>query len=139
MATLPVPELPVYVRLTPGQSIEVEPCHWGENLALAPGVAATATGQALLAARIEHTLSRDPALRRTYGVDLLRVLAQLYFCLGDAARTLDLMAVLALEGPGDAIAPLGPARDCNQDDVVAKALAHGLRQFVSVHPRHTDV
>ncbi|MDQ2730694.1 MAG: hypothetical protein M3Y56_03465 [Armatimonadota bacterium] len=42
-ATLPVPELPVYVELSPGQSIEVEPTTWGRDLALQPGVIATSS------------------------------------------------------------------------------------------------
>ncbi len=40
VATLPVPELPVYVRLARGQQIAVVPTNWGPNLALQPGVTA---------------------------------------------------------------------------------------------------
>ncbi len=43
-ATLPVPELPVYVELAPGQTIHVVPTDWGPNLALAPGTTASASG-----------------------------------------------------------------------------------------------
>jgi len=38
--TLPVPELPVYVELTRGQTIQVVPTDWGPDLARAPGVTA---------------------------------------------------------------------------------------------------
>ena len=41
VAILPVPELPVYVELTRGQDITVEPTIWGPNLALQPGVSAS--------------------------------------------------------------------------------------------------
>lgn len=43
-AFLPVPELPVYVELTPGQTIEVVPPDWGPNLARRPGVTAASSG-----------------------------------------------------------------------------------------------
>ncbi len=43
-AVLPVPELPVYVELAPGQTIQVVPTDWGPNLALAPGTVASASG-----------------------------------------------------------------------------------------------
>lgn len=43
-AMLTVPELPVYVELAAGQSIEVVPQSWGENLALAQGVKVTSSG-----------------------------------------------------------------------------------------------
>ena len=43
-ATLPVPEIPVYVELEPGQSLEVVPQVWGQNLARLPGVTATSSG-----------------------------------------------------------------------------------------------
>jgi hypothetical protein len=42
--TLPVPELPVYVKLAEGQTIEVLPQDFGPNLARAPGVKLTASG-----------------------------------------------------------------------------------------------
>ncbi len=42
--TLPVPELPVYVELAPGQTIEVVPADWGPNLARRAGVTAAASG-----------------------------------------------------------------------------------------------
>ena len=41
---LDVPEIPVYVRLTPAQSIEVEPVDWGPNLARLPGVQVRSSG-----------------------------------------------------------------------------------------------
>lgn len=44
LALLPVPELPVYVELAAGQSIEVVPKNWGENFARAEGVKATSSG-----------------------------------------------------------------------------------------------
>lgn len=43
-AVLDVPELPVYVELAKGQSIEVMPTVWGENLARRPGVTASSSG-----------------------------------------------------------------------------------------------
>jgi hypothetical protein len=43
-ATLEVPNLPVYVEMAPGQSIEVVPLNWGRNLARQPGVRARADG-----------------------------------------------------------------------------------------------
>ena len=42
--TLPVPELPVYVELAPGQTIQVVPVDFGPDLALAPGTTASASG-----------------------------------------------------------------------------------------------
>ena len=42
LATLPVPELPVYVELARGQKIEPVPTAWGRNLARDPGVTAVA-------------------------------------------------------------------------------------------------
>jgi hypothetical protein len=45
-AVLEVPELPVYVELAKGQSIDVVPTAWGENLARRPGVAASSSGAA---------------------------------------------------------------------------------------------
>ena len=42
--TLPVPEMPVYVEMAPGQTIQVVPVNWGPNLALQPGVTASASG-----------------------------------------------------------------------------------------------
>ncbi|MEJ5297594.1 MAG: Ig-like domain-containing protein [Armatimonadota bacterium] len=41
---LDVPEIPVYVRLSPAQQIEVEPVDWGPNLARLPGVQVRASG-----------------------------------------------------------------------------------------------
>ncbi|MBV9851045.1 MAG: hypothetical protein JO250_15350 [Armatimonadetes bacterium] len=43
-ATLPVPELPVYVELTPRQTVQVIPDKDGPDLALLPGVTAAASG-----------------------------------------------------------------------------------------------
>jgi len=43
-ASLPVPELPVYVELAEGQSIEVIPADWGPNLARRAGATAAASG-----------------------------------------------------------------------------------------------
>ena len=42
--TLPVAEIPVYVEMTTGQTIQVIPLNWGQNLALQPGVTASASG-----------------------------------------------------------------------------------------------
>jgi hypothetical protein len=44
LAKLPVPEIPVYVELAGGQSIDVVPQEWGTNLARQPGVTAAASG-----------------------------------------------------------------------------------------------
>jgi hypothetical protein len=44
MATLPVPELPVYVELAEGQTIDVVPQDFGPNLARMAGVNASASG-----------------------------------------------------------------------------------------------
>lgn len=41
---LDVPEIPVYVRLSPAQHIEVEPVNWGPNVARLPGVQVRASG-----------------------------------------------------------------------------------------------
>lgn len=41
---LPVPEIPVYVEMAAGQTIQVVPLSWGQNLALQPGVTAEASG-----------------------------------------------------------------------------------------------
>ena len=41
---LQVPEIPVYVELARGQSIDVVPMDWGPNLARAPGVTAGSSG-----------------------------------------------------------------------------------------------
>jgi hypothetical protein len=41
---LTVPELPVYVQLQTGQTLDVVPTNWGRNLARSPGVVATAQG-----------------------------------------------------------------------------------------------
>ena len=46
-ATLRVPEIPVYVELETGQSLEVVPQVWGQNLARLPGVTAAASGTGL--------------------------------------------------------------------------------------------
>jgi hypothetical protein len=45
--TLPVSELPVYVELVPGQTINVVPEDWGANLLLAPGVTEAASGKTI--------------------------------------------------------------------------------------------
>jgi len=45
--TLPVREIPVYVELQANQSIAVSPNNWGSNLALQPGVSASASGDGL--------------------------------------------------------------------------------------------
>ena len=42
--TIPVPELPVYVELAPGQSVEVVPVNWGANLMIQQGVTASSSG-----------------------------------------------------------------------------------------------
>ena len=42
--SLPVPEIPVYVELAPGQTIQVVPQDWGPNLARQPGVTARSSG-----------------------------------------------------------------------------------------------
>ena len=42
-ATLPVPEIPVYVELAAGQTISVVPMNWGQNLAMQTGVNITAS------------------------------------------------------------------------------------------------
>ncbi len=44
LVTLPVPEIPVYVEMAPGQTIQVVPVSWGPNLALQQGVTASASG-----------------------------------------------------------------------------------------------
>ena len=44
---LPVPEIPVYVRLAGGQQIEVVPMDYGTDLALAEGVTAASSGDGL--------------------------------------------------------------------------------------------
>jgi fibronectin type 3 domain-containing protein len=46
-ATLPVPELPVYVELAQGQTISVVPENLGTDLALQQGVSATSSGNGL--------------------------------------------------------------------------------------------
>lgn len=38
VATIDVPEVPVYLRLAPDQDVEIIPIHWGPNLARLPGV-----------------------------------------------------------------------------------------------------
>ena len=43
-ATLPVPEIPVYVELAPGQTIQPVPVDYGTNLALTSGTVATTSG-----------------------------------------------------------------------------------------------
>ena len=42
--TIPVPELPVYVELAPGQTVEVVPVNWGSNLMLQQGVTGSSSG-----------------------------------------------------------------------------------------------
>ena len=42
--TLPVPEIPVYAEMAPGQTIRVVPQNWGPNLARQPGVTAKSSG-----------------------------------------------------------------------------------------------
>ena len=42
--TIPVPELPVYVELAPGQTFQVVPVNWGSNLLLQPGVTGSSSG-----------------------------------------------------------------------------------------------
>lgn len=62
---LPVPELPVYVELAPGQSLAVVPTDWGANLLRAPGVSARASGTG------EHPLDKtipNPITKITNGV-----------------------------------------------------------------------
>ena len=44
IAKLKVPEIPVYVELAAGQTIDVAPQEWGENLARRPGVTAASSG-----------------------------------------------------------------------------------------------
>ena len=44
--TLPIPEVPVYVEMASGQTIQVVPVNWGTNLALQSGVTASASGAA---------------------------------------------------------------------------------------------
>jgi len=53
MATLPVPEMPVYVELAKGQTIEVVPIDYGPNLALAQGVTAATSGDGM------HPVTKD--------------------------------------------------------------------------------
>jgi hypothetical protein len=43
IATLEVPELPIYVELENGQTIAVQPTDWGPNLAKSPGVTASSS------------------------------------------------------------------------------------------------
>src|SRR5690606_21421443 len=38
VATIDVPEVPVYLRLAPDQDVEIIPINWGPNLARLPGV-----------------------------------------------------------------------------------------------------
>jgi len=45
--TLPVPELPVYVEMAAGQTIQVAPISYGPDLALTPGTVATSSGTGL--------------------------------------------------------------------------------------------
>ena len=42
--TIPVPELPVYVEIAPGQTIDVVPVNWGSNLMLQQGVTGGSSG-----------------------------------------------------------------------------------------------
>ena len=46
-AVLPVPEIPVYVELAPGQTIQPVPVDYGTDLALTPGTVATTSGSGL--------------------------------------------------------------------------------------------
>jgi len=57
-AMLPVPELPVYVELAKGQTIDVLPFDWGANLAMAPGVSVAASGTGTHPN--DKTLKNDP-------------------------------------------------------------------------------
>jgi hypothetical protein len=56
-AVLDVPELPVYVELAPGQTIDVAPTAWGENLARRLGVKASTSG--LPQHPIDKTINND--------------------------------------------------------------------------------
>ena len=58
-ATLPVSEIPVYVELANGQSIDVVPLNWGPNLALQPGVtgASSGTGEHPVDKKIKQDIS----------------------------------------------------------------------------------
>lgn len=42
--TIPVPELPVYVEIAPGQTVDVVPVNWGSNLMLQQGVTGGSSG-----------------------------------------------------------------------------------------------
>jgi len=44
LVTLPVPELPVYVELAPGQTVQAAPIDYGPDLTLTPGTTASASG-----------------------------------------------------------------------------------------------
>lgn len=57
--TLPVPELPVYVELAPGQSLQVAPTDYGPDLALMPGTTASASGSP--SSPLDPSYSNDPA------------------------------------------------------------------------------
>ena len=57
--TLPVPELPVYVELAPGQTLQAVPLDYGPDLALTPGTTASASGSAV--SPLDPSLSNDPA------------------------------------------------------------------------------
>ena len=58
-ASLNVPELPVYVELADGQSIDVIPDDWGPNLARDPGVTAAASGTGVHP--VDKTIPNDVA------------------------------------------------------------------------------
>ncbi|HYW80217.1 MAG TPA: hypothetical protein VE890_11600, partial [Thermoguttaceae bacterium] len=56
-AVIEVPELPVYVELAKGQTIEVVSTAWGANLARQPGVAASSSGAA--AHPVDNSIDND--------------------------------------------------------------------------------
>ena len=58
-AALPVPELPVYVEMAPGQTIQPAPVDYGPDLALTPGTVATVSGSGL--SPLDPTYPDDPS------------------------------------------------------------------------------
>ncbi|MGI4790162.1 MAG: discoidin domain-containing protein, partial [Janthinobacterium lividum] len=58
-AILPVPELPVYVELAPGQTVQPVPADYGTNFALLPGTVATTSGSGL--SPLDPSYSDDPS------------------------------------------------------------------------------
>jgi hypothetical protein len=56
-AVIDVPELPVYVELAKGQTIDVVPTAWGENLARQKGVTASSSGEPQHA--VDKTINND--------------------------------------------------------------------------------